>query len=322
MAIAIALAGIAATATQPTYAPPLGAWQRLNGERPILSPRADSFDAKGAFNPAVVKSGDRFIMLYRAQDAHGISRLGYASSSDGVTFTREAAPVLSPVAEYERGGGVEDPRLVQIDGTYYLTYTAYNGKDAQLALATSKSHDLRHWQRQGVIMPANQGRWNVHWTKSGAILSQPVRGKYWMFYMADAKDGYDQTGIAYSTDLRRWTEALDHPVLPRRPNRFDSRVGEPGPPPLMTADGIRLLYNGADDALVYRTGWALFDRDDPTRVLARSERPLFEPTTTWERVGQVPNVVFVEGLVIEPRRWLVYYGAADMHVGVASIPTQ
>jgi beta-1,2-mannosidase len=307
IAIAIALAA------------PLGPWQRLNDARPILSPRPGTFEAKGAFNPAVVKSGNKFIMLYRAQDAQGISRLGYASSRDGITFTREAEPVLSPEAEYERGGGVEDPRLVQISDTYYLTYTAYNGKDAQLALATTKSSELRQWQRQGIIMPANTGRWNVHWTKSGAILPTPVGGKYWMFYMADASGRYDQTGIASSTDLHSWTEALDHPVLPRRPDHFDSRVVEPGPSPIMTKDGILLLYNGADDSLVYRTGWALFDRNDPTHLLARSDRPLFEPATTWEKVGQVPNVVFVEGLVIEPRRWLVYYGAADTHVGVASV---
>jgi predicted GH43/DUF377 family glycosyl hydrolase len=87
----------------------------------------------------------------------------------------------------------------------------------------------------------------------------------------------------------------------------------------MTKDGILLLYNGADDSLVYRTGWALFDRNDPTHLLARSDEPMFAPSTTWEKVGQVPNVVFVEGLVIEPRRWLVYYGAADTHVGVASV---
>jgi len=317
--VGLALASVGASARQAAYAPPLGAWQRLASERPVLSPRPGMFDARGAFNPAVVKSGNRFIMLYRAQDAQGISRLGYASSSDGVTFAREATPVLSPEAEYERGGGVEDPRLVRIDDTYYLTYTAYNGKDAQLALATTRSPELREWQRQGIIMPANTGRWNVHWTKSGAILPTPVSGKYWMFYMADASGRYDQTGIASSTDLHTWTEALDRPVLPRRPDHFDSRVVEPGPPPIMTKDGILLLYNGADDALVYRTGWALFDRDDPTRLLARSEHPLFEPATSWEKVGQVPNVVFVEGLVIEPRRWLVYYGAADTHVGVASI---
>ena len=124
-------------------------------------------------------------------------------------------------------------------------------------------------------------------------------------------------GVAYSTDLRRWTEALDAPVLGRRPGRFDSRVVEPGPPPAMLPEGIFLVYNGADDRLVYRTGWALFDRTDPTRVIARSDEPIFEPQRDWERAGQVPNVVFVEGLVREGRRWLFYYGGADKHVGVA-----
>jgi predicted GH43/DUF377 family glycosyl hydrolase len=304
----------------PSYEPRLGAWVRLNDGRPVLSPQPDApdgFEAAGVFNPAVVKQGARYVMLYRAQDAHGISRLGYATSTNGTTFTRDPQPVLSPDADYERGGGVEDPRLVRIDDLYYLTYTAYNGKDAQLAMATSR--DLRRWERVGVILPAYKGRWNVNWTKSGAILSDPIDGKYWMFFMADAKDRPDQTGIAWSTDLHTWTEALDHPVLPRRAGHFDSRVVEPGPPPILTKDGILLFYNGADDHLVYRTGWALFDRHDPTRVLARAERPLFEPTTSWEKIGQVPNVVFVESLVMEPRRWLFYYGAADTHIGVAAV---
>lgn len=316
------LGGVMLTgATQASRSPRWGAWERLNGGRPILSPRqspqGDGFEARGVFNPAVIKVDDRYVMLYRAQDARGISRLGYATSTDGVTFTRDAEPILSPDGEFERGGGVEDPRLVRIDDLYYLTYTAYNGKDAQLALATSR--DLRTWERKGIIMPAYKGRWNVHWTKSGAILPERLDGKYWMFFMADAKDKRDQTGIAWSTDLLTWTEVLDHPILPRRPGMFDSRVVEPGPPPLLTKDGILLIYNGADDRLVYRTGWALFDRADPTRVLARSDRPLFVPAREWEKVGQVPNVVFVEGLVVEPSRWLVYYGAADTHIGVASV---
>jgi predicted GH43/DUF377 family glycosyl hydrolase len=91
----------------------------------------------------------------------------------------------------------------------------------------------------------------------------------------------------------------------------------------MTPEGVLLIYNGADDRLVYRTGWALFDRDEPTRLLARSDQPLFEPVTEWEKVGQVPNVVFVEGLVVEPGRWLLYYGGSDKHVGVlAAKPLQ
>jgi len=263
----------------------------------------------------VIKDGERYVMLYRAQDAKGTSRLGMAVSRDGILFAREAEPALAPEAEYERGGGVEDPRLVKIGATFYLTYTAYDGKNAQLALATSPN--LRKWERHGVIMPANTGRWNVKWTKSGAILTEPVGGRYWMYYMADAPAGSDQMGVAYSTDRLRWTEALDAPVLGRRPGRFDSRVVEPGPPPVMLREGIFLVYNGADDRLVYRTGWALFDRTDPTRVIARSDTPVFEPQRDWERAGQVPNVVFVEGLVREGRRWLFYYGGADKHVGVA-----
>jgi predicted GH43/DUF377 family glycosyl hydrolase len=302
---------------QTEYTPPFGPWVRLNDSRPILSPQATAFEARAVFNPAVVRHGDRFVMLYRAQDSDGISRLGYATSTDGVKFTREPEPVLSPEASYEQGGGVEDPRLVLIDGLYYLTYTAFNGRDAQLALATSR--DLRRWDRKGVILPAYKGRWNVNWTKAGAILPHRIGGKYWMYYMADAKDMPDQMGIASSDDLVTWFEELDQPVLPRRPGYFDSRVVEPGPPPVLTKEGILLVYNGADDQLVYRTGWALFDRTNPTRVLARSDRPVFEPATTWEKVGQVPNVVFVEGLVIEPRRWLFYYGAADKFVGVASV---
>jgi len=149
-----------------------------------------------------------------------------------------------------------------------------------------------------------------------------VRGRYWMYYMADAEAGSDQMGVAYSTDLLHWTEALDKPVLGRRPGLFDSRVVEPGPPPLMTPEGILLVYNGADDRLVYRTGWVLFDRDDPTRVVARSETPVFEPQRGWELSGQVPNVVFVEGLVREGSRWLFYYGGADKHVGVAEAATR
>jgi len=311
---AVVAAGALAAAPV-SFAPPFGGWTRLHRAEPILGPQGTGFEAAGVFNPAVIKDGDRYVMLYRAQDSKGTSRIGIATGRDGIHFVREAEPALAPEADYERGGGVEDPRLVKIGATFYLTYTAYDGKNAQLALATSS--DLRRWERRGVIMPANTGRWNVKWTKSGAILTEPVGGRYWMYYMADAAAAADQTGIAYSTDLRRWTEALDAPVLGRRAGAFDSRVVEPGPPPVMLPEGILLVYNGADDRLVYRTGWALFDRNDPTRVLARSDTPIFEPQRGWELTGQVPNVVFVEGLVREGGRWLFYYGGADRHVGVA-----
>ena len=310
---AVALAALA-------FKPPFGAWQRLNHGGHILAPRGDGFESAGVFNPAVVKKDGQFVMLYRAQDRSGTSRLGYAASADGINFTRRATPVLEPEADYEKGGGVEDPRLVKVGDTYYLTYTGYNKKDAQLCMATSK--DLIRWERRGVIMPAYEGRWNVGWTKSGAILGEKVNGRYWMYYMADSSKDVHEMGLAFSNDLVHWTEALDRPVLRRRPGQFDATVVEPGPPPVMTPDGILLIYNGADEKSVYATGWVLFDKTDPGRVLARSDRPVFNVEQSWEKEGQVPNVVFVEGAVRESGRWLFYYGGADKYIGVAAAKAQ
>ena len=254
-------------------------------------------------------------MLYRAQDSNGTSRIGYAESADGIRFKPHPEPVLSPATDYEKDGGVEDPRLVQFGDTYYLTYTGYNKKDAQLCLATSR--DLVHWERQGVILPAYTGNWNVGWTKSGAIVPEKIQGKYWMYFLGTSRDKSDQTGLAYSTDLIHWTEATTAPVLPKRPGQFDSRVVEPGPPPLVTDKEILLIYNGADDHLIYRSSIAAFSREDPAKLLWRDNVPLFSPEMEWEKTGQVPNVVFSEGLAKKDGHYLLYYGGADKYVGVA-----
>jgi predicted GH43/DUF377 family glycosyl hydrolase len=321
---ALALIAFAAVAAVP-FTPPFGKWARLSVD-PIVSPQGDGFESAGTFNPSVVKKDGKFVMLYRAQDRKGTSALGYATSDDGIHFTRQPEPVMISEAPYEKGGGVEDPRLQKIGDTYYLTYTGYNNvdgagadkKDAQLCLATSA--DLVHWQRRGVIMPSFKGKWNVKWTKSGAIVPEKINGKYWMYYLADAQGKDTQMGVASSDDLLHWTDALDHPVLASRPGSFDSQVVEPGPAPIITPQGIFLIYNGADDKLVYSTGWVLFDKNDPTKVLARSDERIFAPEKEWEKVGQVPNVVFVEGMVRDGNRWLFYYGGADKHVGVATAP--
>jgi predicted GH43/DUF377 family glycosyl hydrolase len=295
---------------------PFAGWHRASSD-PIISPQGDSWESAGTFNPAVVRYHGKFVMLYRAQNKNGTSRLGYAVSTDGLHFTRRAQPVLSPEAEYEKDGGVEDPRLVKFGDTFYLTYTGYNKKDAQLCLATSK--DLVHWQRQGVILPAYKGHWNVRWTKSGAIVPERINGKYWIYFLGTSADNIDQMGLASSTDLIHWTEATDVPVLAGRPGQFDSRVVEPGPSPIVTKDGIVLVYNAADDKLVYRTAIAVFDRSDPRKLLRRSDQPVFFPEKDWEKVGQVPNVVFVEGMVRQGNRYLFYYGAADKYIGVAEV---
>ena len=324
--VALLLTLVSLAAAPNRFSAPFGKWTRASAG-PIISPQGDGFESAGTFNPSVVKKEGKFVMLYRAQDRKGTSSLGYASSEDGIHFVRRAEPVLVAKAAYEQQGGVEDPRIVQIDGTYYLTYTGYKKVDAvgpqgdaQLCLATSS--DLVHWNRQGVIMPAYKGKRNVGWTKSGAILPEKVNGKYWMYYLADAAGKPAQMGVAYSADLGHWTEALDRPVLSSRPGMFDSQVVEPGPAPIMTSDGIFLIYNGADDKQAYSTGWVLFDKKDPTKVLARAQRPVFMPARQWEKVGQVPNVVFVEGLVRDGKRWLFYYGGADKYIGMATASGQ
>jgi predicted GH43/DUF377 family glycosyl hydrolase len=310
----LVLAGVAANAAKEQSTNVFGPWERATTE-PVIAPHGSGWESAGTFNPAVVRHDGKFVMLYRAQDQAGTSRLGYAESTDGVHFTPRPEPVLSPQTDYERDGGVEDPRLVQIAGTYYLTYTGYNKKDAQLCLATSK--DLIHWERHGVILPAYKGNWNRGWTKSGAIVPVRIGGKYWMYWLGTAADKTDQMGLASSKDLLHWTEETETPVLPKRPGKFDSRVVEPGPPPVVTKEGIVLIYNGADDRLVYRTGIAIFDRNDPKKVIYRSEEPIFEPELEWEKKGQVPNVVFVEGVARQGDYWLFYYGGADKYVGAA-----
>jgi beta-1,2-mannosidase len=329
---------------------PFGSWKRAS-DQPILSPQGTTWESAGTFNPAVIPVRDalpansleghsaapsagtlpagKLVMLYRAQDAAGTSRLGYAEARDWIHFTRRAEPVLSPEADYEKDGGVEDPRLQKIGDTYYLTYTGYNKKDAQLCLATS--HDLLHWERKGVIVPAYKGNWNVGWTKSGAIFPGKIHGKYWMYWLGTAADKTDQMGLSYSTDLLHWTEATNTPVLPRRPGRFDSRVVEPGPPPILTPYGIVLVYNGADDHLVYRTGIAIFNPRDPRKLISRTDEPVFAPERDWEKIGQVPNVVFVEGMVPvkngedvagQMDEFLFFYGAADKYIGAADAKVQ
>ncbi len=299
--------------------------QRVS-DQPLLR-NGPEWASAGIFNPAAIKIAKNTVLLFRAQDRNHTSRIGYAESPDGIHFTIRPEPVLSPETPYEQGGGLEDPRLIKINDTYYLTYTGYNLHDAQLCLATST--DLVHWSRKGVILPAYKGTWNTQWTKSGAIVGQKISGKWWMYYLGTRTDAdgeaRDYMGLASSPDLLHWSDATAQPVLDRRPGSFDSRVMEPGPPPFITERGILLLYNGADDHLVYRTGWVLFDRRDPRHIIARAEQPFMSPALPWEKVGNVPNVIFLEGAVLQSTteshglQILGYYGAADKRIGGMNI---
>jgi len=216
---------------------------------------------------------------------------------------------------FELPGGCEDPRVVEVGGTYYMTYTGYDGVSARLCLATSR--DLLRWRKHGPLFPDFQTRTvGKPWSKSGAILTRPIDGRYYM-YFGDVDIYY-----ATSRDLIHWTPGpVDDPVMRPQPGTYTAQLLEPGPPPLITANGyILLIHNSAapdpDGKLIYRAGQALIDPAQPTRELARLTRPFLVPETPEETSGQVNNVVFVEGLVAYRGEWLMYYGQGDAGVGV------
>jgi len=301
LVVATALAAFLSLPTTSSVSIPPASFVKYQGN-PILGPQGQGFEARAAFNPAAVVKDGKVYLLYRAQDALGISTIGLASSQDGLHFTRRSEPVLTPEQDYERRG-VEDPRVVRFGSTYYLTYTAYDGHAAKLALATSK--DLIHWDRRGVILP------ELYWSKSGAIVPRKVNGRYVMYF------GDTDVWLATSLDLIHW-DVRKEPVLRRRSGSFDSTGVEPGPPPLITQRGILLFYNGWDAAITYRTGRVLFSLKDPSVVLERTNQPMLEPSKSWELHGQVPKqVLFIEGLVRWKGAWYLYYGGGDSRVGVA-----
>jgi predicted GH43/DUF377 family glycosyl hydrolase len=297
---------------------PLGPFVKYAGN-PILRPDP-SHDWESAFlyNPAAVVVGSRVALLYRAQNAAKVSSIGLAYSSDGIHFTRRSEPVLTPTEPYE-SQGVEDARVVRVGRTYYMTYTAYDGTSALLALATSR--DLVHWHKHGILFPDFRDplAGGKPWNKSGAILDVPIRGWYWMYF------GDSNHYWARSRDLLHWQHGtVDDPVAtPVFP--WESSLIEPGPPPILTSDGkILLVYNGrsAKDQPPYREGQysggqLIIDPKDPKTAIARLERPFIVPDSGDEQNGQVNNVVFSEGLVHFKRKWFLYFGEADSVLGAA-----
>jgi predicted GH43/DUF377 family glycosyl hydrolase len=306
---------------------------------PVLG-RPVNWEEKDVFNPAAVVRNNKIYLLYRAEDTlgdyNGTSRIGLAESDDGLHFKKMSDPVLYPdndslkVIEWE--GGTEDPRVVESeDGNYVMTYTAYDGTTARLLVATSS--DLIHWNKHGIAL---QGKYRNTWSKSGAIVARrenshviatKVGGKYWMYF------GDTDLFIATSTDLIHWVP-LEHEgkllsVLTPRPGYFDSRLVESGPFALQSDRGIVLIYNGmnletgGDPTLApgaYCAGQALFDKDDPTRLVGRLENNFLMPERPYETTGQINQVCFIEGLVPFHGMWLMYYGTADSKIAVAVKP--
>jgi predicted GH43/DUF377 family glycosyl hydrolase len=306
---------------------------------------------------AVVKDNKVFV-LYRAEDSSrsqpaagkydwGTSRIGIAASEDGRHFKRYPEPVLFPAQDAMKAsewpGGCQDPRLVETrDGTYVMTYTAWDGKFARLASATSR--DLFHWKKQGLAFRRQLGgRFSRDfWSKSGSIvckregsrfLAEKINGKYWMYF--------NDSGImlASSSNLTDWEIVLDakgsEPLIiaPMRkgPRWFDQECTESGSPAFITPDGIFMIYNGMapqrpDLALtgrIWSAGQILFDLKDMTKVIGRTDHDFFHPERDYEKQnvtsgkGGANNVTFVSNLVYFGGKWRFYYGCADSCIACA-----
>ncbi len=333
----------------------LGHFKRADHSNPILFPLRTTFlcpiqhvdvrwECEHTFNPAAVVRNGVVYLIYRAEDDFGegigkhTSRLGLATSLDGLHFKRHSTPVLYPdedeQKDYEWPGGVEDPRIVETEeGKYVMTYTQWNRQIAALAVATSE--DLYHWQKHGYAFESISKR---RWSKSGSIvcrlegdrlIATKINGKYWMYW------GEGNIGIATSDDLISWEPFFDDDgkplaVLIPREGKFDSALVEPGPPALLTPQGILLLYNGKNSttdgdpeipAKAYSAGQVLFDLKNPTRILARTEECFLTPSRWYEMDGQYEaGTVFIEGLVHFKNKWFLYYGSSDSEIGVAVAP--
>lgn len=298
------------------------------------------WEEKDVFNPAAVVRNDTVFLLYRAEDSigkfAGTSRIGIAWSTDGLHFTKHPVPVLYPDNDsskiYEWEGGCEDPRIVEDEnGTYYMTYTAYDGDKARLLIASSK--DLYHWTKHGHVFKNDTAEVNK-WSKSGSIICKyengkaiavKIAGRYAMYW------GDTDIFLASSEDLINWIILKDDKgktksIFGPRPKKFDSRLVEPGPPAMLIEKGIVLIYNSMnaqanrDTSLAegtYTASQILFDKNDPTKVIDRMETYFMKPDKPFEMTGQVNQVCFVEGLVNYKGKWFLYYGTADSKIAVA-----
>jgi predicted GH43/DUF377 family glycosyl hydrolase len=281
---------------------------RMNLKRyagnPILTPDPHhAWESLNVFNAAVVQRGGLFHMVYRAQGNDYVSHLGYAVSTDGLNWFRMDKPIFSPETEYEVRG-VEDPRITQIDQTFYMLYTGYSNHGTRVCLASTSNFIT--WKRYGVVLPDQDN-------KDAALFPEKMQDRYCMFHRIP-----DDIWIAYSTDLVTWT---DHQIImkPRKGSWDSVRIGAAGPP-IKTEHGWLFIYHGYNEERVYRLGAALLDSEDPARVVARLRDPILEPLEDWEVTGDVPNVVFSCAAVEVEGTYYVYYGGADRVIAVAAVP--
>jgi len=299
-------------------------------ENPIIAPREENkWETWQTFNPGVVLLDDKVHFLYRALGEDGISRLGYAVSSNGFTIDeRLPYPVYEhktsdrkfTIYSYLSGGswgGAEDPRIVQVEGedNLYMTYTACDN-GLRVGLTSIKVDDFLNkkwkWKRPVLISPPGE----VH--KNWLIFPEKISGQYAILHSIKP-----DVQIEYVDNLEfKDTDYIKsfHGGEPRK-GCWDKWLRGAGAPPIKTKDGWLVFYHAMDnDWSKYKVGAMLLDLKDPTKILYRAKEPVLEPNEHYENCGYKPGVVYVSGAVIKDENLLVYYGCSDNFVGVAYTP--
>lgn len=286
---------------------------------PILLPDpASDWETYNVFNPSVIHHNGLFHMHYRAQGLDLVSRIGYAVSADGIHWNRMRQPVLTPL-DASDARGIEDPRVTEIDGRFYMCYTAYSRDVSEDVKPThagggvtpmiAVSDNLITWRPLGSIVHGEDDKDHV-------LFLRRINGRYVALHRRPP-----QVWIAESNDLMNWHEDDMSPIFgPRPENGWDEkRVGGNGVP-IETEHGWLMLFHAYNEQHIYRLGACLLDLDDPTRVLRRPKASIFEPQEIWELRGDVPNVVFSCANPVVNGTVYVFYGGADHVVGLATCP--
>lgn len=291
---------------------------------PIIAPiEKHPWESKATFNPAAIYLQGKVHLLYRAMSEDNTSVLGYATSKDGIHIDyRCPEPVYIPQEGFEQklcyGGnsGCEDPRLTMIGNKIYMCYTAFDGKNSPRVALTSieKNSFLEQtwdWAKPVLISPPNLD------DKDACVFPEKFKGNYIIAHRIG-----EDIDLGFIPDLnfsnKKWIGEYRW-VAPRKES-WDSKKLGIASPPIKIKEGWILFYHGVDiEDNIYRVGALLLDRRDPTKIIARSEEPLFQPEASYEKIGQIPNVVFPCGAVLLGKKIFLYYGGGDKVIGVATI---
>jgi len=321
-------------------------------KNPILSPRLYSWESQAAFNPGAVYSDGRVHLFYRALGGDGISRIGYASSKDGVNFderlfypiysmrsaeeTKKHWPFTSPARPaydntlYASGGGwggCEDPRSVIIEGQLYLTLNIFDGWGSmRVAVISIKEEDLlnKKWNWGPLAYLSRPGDRQKNWV----LFPEKINGKFAIFHNLDLGDP-SRVGVTYVNKLDNsetpqgsapGSDAPDPQRLPDHIVAWHKHTRSAACPPIKTKDGWLLLYHAMDKDgdNSYKLGAMLLDLKDPTKVLYRASHTILE-AEEWYENDWKPGIIYASGAIIKNGKLFVYYGGGDKHVGVASI---